>query len=88
MANEPTTRKSVKSFLTTKDNPYDPCDQFVSWFVFDAAKGYNCCGLLARIAKVSDQLTMSENEAEIDEAIDWIIAHDLTQNYKKFTKEY
>ena len=88
MANEPTTRKRVKSFLTTKDNPYDPCDQFVNWFVFDVTNGYNSCGLLARIAKVSDQLTMSENEAEINEAIDWIIEHDLTQNYKKFTKEY
>ena len=80
--------KRARTFLTTKDNPYDPCDQFVPWFVFDITHGYNCCGLLARIAKVSDQLTMFENETEISEAIDWIIANDLTKNYTKFIKEY
>lgn len=88
MANTPGISKRTRSFLTTKDNPYDPCDQLTSWFVFDITHGYNSCGLLARIAKVSDQLTVRENEAEIDEAIDWIIAHDLTNNYTKFVKEY
>ena len=88
MTNNPGIRKRTRSFLTTKDNPYDPCDQFIPWFVFDITHGYNSCGLLARIAKVSDQLTIFENETEIDEAIDWVISHDLTKNYTKVVKEY
>ena len=28
--------------LTTFDNPFDPFEQFNSWFMFDCEKGYNC----------------------------------------------
>ena len=28
--------------LTTFDNPFDPFEQFTSWFLFDTEKGYNC----------------------------------------------
>ena len=27
--------------LTTIDNPFDPIEQFTSWFMFDNEKGYN-----------------------------------------------
>ena len=77
-----------KCYLTTRDNPYDPFEQFDSWFTFDISHGYNSCGLLARIAKTSDQLSDRENEQEIEEAIDWILKNDLTLNYKKVVKEY
>ena len=80
--------KRRKCYLTTRDNPYDPFEQFDSWFAFDISHGYNSCGLLARIAKTSDQLSDSENEQEIEEAIDWILKNDLTLNYKKVVKEY
>ena len=26
--------------LTTVDNPFDPFEQFTSWFMFDEEKGY------------------------------------------------
>lgn len=77
-----------KCYLTTRDNPYDPFEQFDSWFAFDISHGYNSCGLLARIAKTSDQLSDRENEQEIEEAIDWILKNDLTLNYKKVVMEY
>ena len=41
-----------KCMLTTFDNPFDPFEQFTSWFLFDVEKGYNTCGRLARIAKL------------------------------------
>lgn len=80
--------KHRKCYLTTRDNPYDPFEQFDSWFAFDISHGYNSCGLLARIAKTSDQLSDRENEQEIEEAIDWILKNDLTLNYDKVVMEY
>jgi len=73
--------------LTTFDNPYDPFEQFTDWFMFDVSKGYNSCGLLARIARTSDQLSDDENNEEIERAIDWIIAYDFQNIYKKVKSE-
>lgn len=73
--------------LTTVDNPYDPFDQFDSWFMFDTDKGYNSCGFLDRIAKTSDQLSDSENEKEIERAIDEIIKYDFMNIYRKVKRE-
>ncbi len=69
--------------LTTFDNPYDPIDQFMSWFMFDVEKGYNSCGYLGRIAKTSDSLSDDENEREIERAIDEIIRYDPRNIYRK-----
>lgn len=74
---------SKKVMLTTVDNPFDPFEEFNSWFMFDIQKGYNSCAYLARIAKISDQLTDEENSEEIERAIDEIIKYDFTKNYKK-----
>ena len=77
----------LRNRLTTFDNPFDPFDQFVDWFLFDSSKGYNSCGLLARIARTSDQLTDEENEKEIERAIDEIIKYDFMNQYKKVQKD-
>lgn len=69
--------------LTTVDNPYDPFEQFASWLLFDSEKGYNCCSVLARIAKVSDDMTEKEIVEEQERAIDEIIKHDFLNIYKK-----
>ena len=69
--------------LTTFDNPFDPFEQFTSWFLFDVEKGYNTCSYLARIAKTSEQFTDLENEEEIERAIDEIIKYDFMNMYVK-----
>jgi hypothetical protein len=69
--------------LTTFDNPFDPFEQFNLWFMFDIEKGYNSCGYLARIAKVSDSMSQIEEEIEIERAIDEIIQYDFLNIYKK-----
>ena len=69
--------------LTTIDNPYDPFNQFDSWYMFDLDKGYGSCSYLARIAKTSDQLTDEENAIEVERAIDEIIKLDFMNVYKK-----
>ena len=73
----------AKCALTTIDNPYDPFEQFDSWYSYDMDKGYNSCAYLARIARTSDQLTDEENEREIERAIDEIIKYDFMNIYKK-----
>ena len=78
---------SKQSMLTTVDNPFDPFEQFSSWFLFDVEKGYNSCGKLARIANVSESMSEIEFNNEIDSAIDKLIKVDFLDIYKKVTKE-
>lgn len=73
--------------LTTKDNPYNPFDNFDSWYRFDMDKGYSSCSYLDRIARTSDQLTDEENAEEIERAIDEIIKYDFQNIYRKVKQE-
>ena len=73
--------------LTTIDNPFNPFENFNEWFQFDIEKGYYSCAYLARIAKISDQLSEYENNLEIERAIDEIIKHDFMKIYKKVYSE-
>lgn len=77
----------AKCMLTTFDNPYDPFDQFDSWYGFDMDKGYCTCSYLARVARTSDQLTEDENDREIERAIDEIIKYDFRNIYKKLKRD-
>lgn len=72
--------------LTTVDNPFDPLDDFSSWYMYDVESGYNTCAYLARIARTSEQFTESENDEEIERAIDEIIKYDFRNIYVKVTK--
>lgn len=69
--------------LTTIDNPFDPFEQFTSWFLFDTTKKYNSSSRLARIVHLSDDMTEKEANAEIERAIDEIIKYDFLGIYKK-----
>ena len=73
--------------LTTYDNPFNPFEQFSSWFLFDVEKGYNTCSYLARIAKLSDEMSQQEEDEEVERAIDEIIKHDFMNIYKKVRKQ-
>ena len=72
--------------LSTVDNPYDPFDNFSSWYMYDVESGYNSCAYLARIAKTSEQFTDTENDEEIERAIDEIIQYDFRNIYVKVKK--
>lgn len=69
--------------LSTKDNPYNPFDNYRNWFVFDVTNGYNTAAYLARISADTDNMSDYDAEKEIERAIDEIIRYDFTGNYIK-----
>lgn len=73
--------------LTTFDNPYNPFDDFTLWLLYDKEQGYNTCEKLARIAKLSDDMSQDEIDAETDRAMDEIIFYDFLNIYKKVWKD-
>lgn len=73
--------------LSTIDNPFNPFEDFNSWFLFDVEKGYNSCSYLARIAKTSNEFTEEEEAEEIERAIDEIIQYDFMNLYIKVKQE-
>lgn len=75
-----------KAMLTTVDNPYNPFTDWDKWFMYDNDAGYNSCAYLARVAHTSDVLSDSENEDEINRAIDEIIRYDPFNLYAKVTQ--
>ena len=72
--------------LTTTDNPFDPFDQFDKWFAFDEFNGYHSCSYLDRVAKLSDDWSTEDQLAEIERAIDEIVALNINGKYKKVTR--
>lgn len=72
--------------LTTTDNPFDYFEDFREWYKYDIEHEYNCCGLLARVANLSDDMTQKEKDAEIKRAIDLIVKYDFTDTYKRVQK--
>lgn len=72
--------------ISTIDNPFDPFTEFDEWFKFDVEKGYNSCAYLGRIARTSDQLSVEENNQEIERAIDEIVRLDPLDLYVKVEK--
>ena len=74
----------LKQFmLTTVDNPFDPFDDYKSWLSFDKEHNYNSSERLMRIANLTDDMTMIEEEKEIERAIDEIIRYDILNIYQK-----
>lgn len=76
-------------WITTTDNPYDPFDNYDLWKRYDENSGYFSESYVARIARVSDDMTEQEFEDAVEEAIDEIVSFNLTNSeadYKKVTR--
>ena len=63
--------------LTTADNPYDPFTQWDDWFAWDAAAGYNTPGLLARITRMSAELSEGDQYQVVQDAIDEVVRENV-----------
>lgn len=73
--------------ITTIDNPFDPFDDFTSWFMFDVEKGYYTSSKLARLVNLTDDMTEKEESEEIERAIDRLIEIDPLDIYIKVIRE-
>ena len=73
--------------ITTIDNPFNPFDDFTSWFMFDIEKGYYTSSKLARLVNITDDMTEKEEMEETERAIDRLIEIDPLDIYKKITRE-
>lgn len=69
--------------LTTLDNPFDPFEDFHSWYMFDCEKEHNTSARLARIANINSEMTQKEVDEEMDRAMDLIVKYDLEDKYIK-----
>jgi hypothetical protein len=76
-------RKKAAVFLTTLDNPFDPSVQWDEWRTFDEGKGYFSNAYLARMAKVSNELSEKDYLVEVERAIDRICELNVLGIYKK-----
>lgn len=67
--------------LTTIDNPWSFFNNFDEWLQFDTINHYNCCGIVARLSNVSQDMTEKEKEAAVREAIINFVKEDPTTLY-------
>ena len=73
--------------ITTIDNPFDPFDDYLSWFMFDIEKGYYTCSKIGRLVKTTEDMTEKEELEEIERAIDRLIEIDPLDIYTKIVRE-
>lgn len=72
--------------LTTVDNPFDPWTRFDEWLAYDNHLGYGTAGMLDRVAFVSSELTEPDQALAVQQAIDEVVAENVSGMWKKVYK--
>jgi hypothetical protein len=80
------TDNSEQAMLTTVDNPFSPFDNYQEWYEWDRSAGYHTPGLLARIAKISNNLSDADRELAIRQAMDEIANYNVSGMHKLVTR--
>lgn len=73
--------------LTTIDNPFNPFTEYGQWNAYDTQMGYHTASFLARIAKLSDELSEADQSAAIESAIDEIVKENVTGVFRKVAED-
>jgi hypothetical protein len=71
--------------VTTTDNPFSPFTEFTQWLKWDEDAGYYTLPYLARVTRTSDELSFSDQELAIEQAIDEIVSENILGIYRKVT---
>lgn len=69
--------------LTTVDNPFNPFTQYTEWFAWDTSHGYHTTVLLARVARVSPDLSEADLSQAEEDAIDEIVEFNVSGMHRK-----
>lgn len=80
------TEVHVEYMLTTVDNPFDPFTRFEEWLAYDTKMGYHTASFLDRIAKISNELSLPDQDLAIQEAIDEIVQENVSGMWKKVAR--
>jgi len=77
----------MESLLTTIDNPFNPFIEWDNWRRFDEDHKYYTSNYLARIAKVSEELSDVDYNNAIDDAINEILNLNILGIYRRIYKD-
>ena len=80
------TTEPIEYMLTTVDNPFNPFTRFDEWLEYDISMGYNTSAFLARIARVSNDLSEPDQALAIQQAIDEIIQENVSGMWRKVSR--
>lgn len=73
--------KSNEFHLTTFDNPFNPFENFRSWFAFDQRNHYNSLSLLARIVVTTGDLGPFQEKLSIVQGMHDIVRLNASGNH-------
>jgi hypothetical protein len=81
-----TTDQPTEYMLTTVDNPFDPFTRFDEWLAYDTKLGYDTPGMLARITKISNDLSEPDQALAVQSAIDEIVTENVSGMWRKVSR--
>lgn len=81
-------RIPVQAAITTTDNIFDPFTEFDQWNNFDISKGYNSIARVDRYDISADDWPDVDKALAYEDAVDKVVALNITGNYKKVTRPY
>jgi len=72
--------------LTTVDNPFNPFTEYDEWYAYDTMMGYNTTAFLARIARVSSEISEPDQKLAIQLAIEEIVEENVSGMWRKIAR--
>lgn len=73
----------ARHMLTTIDNPFNPVTEFDPWYQFDTQAGYHTSAYLARVLSTSDEMSETDQDLALEQAIDEIIRENILGIYRR-----
>jgi hypothetical protein len=86
--NGSTSTEPTEYMLTTVDNPFNPFTEFDEWYEYDVSLGYNTAAFLGRIARVSPDVSETDQALAIQNAIDEIVKENVSGMWRKVSKSF